>query len=218
MVRSCGADASMVASWMGWIKTLASILVVSLAGIVSSAGAMVSDGFRRLKMEWEAWCVWSQGVRGSPLQMHDCEALLAFLAISLGFARCFCKPSSISQVNFAIWRPFRSPKVISQSKGSFAAQRWWKEGKKSNRFATAKHLAKWGFGCGIRSFYASQPFRSCKTPCEMGLWLWNWKFLCFAAISQLRNEGHCAAKWHSCAKKWFRSCEILCEMELFLRK
>nr|CAN74812.1 hypothetical protein VITISV_015189 [Vitis vinifera] len=29
----------------------------------------------------------------------------------------------------------------------------------------------------------------------------------FAAISQLRNEGHCAAKWHSCAKRWFRNCE-----------
>ena len=25
----------------------------------------------------------------------------------------------------------------------------------------------------------------------------------FAAISQLRNEGHCAAKWHSCAKIGF---------------
>ena len=70
-----------------------------------------------------------------------------------------------------------------------------------NRFATAKHLAKWGFGCEIESFlcfaavsqlqntlqngalaaklgvfYASQPFRSCKTPCEMGRWLRNWQF------------------------------------------
>ena len=40
----------------------------------------------------------------------------------------------------------------------------------------------------------------------------------FAAVSQLRNESHCAAKWHSCAKKWLHSCEILCEMELSLRK
>ena len=61
-------------------------------------------------------------------------------------------------------------------------------------------------------------FRSCKTPCKMGLWLRNWEFLCFAAISQLQNEGHYAAKWHSCAKKWLRSCEILCEMEFSLRK
>ena len=29
-------------------------------------------------------------------------------------------------------------------------------------FTAAKHPAKWGFGCEIRSFYASQPFRSCK--------------------------------------------------------
>ena len=36
----------------------------------------------------------------------------------------------------------------------------------------------------------------------------------FAAVSQVRNEGNCAIKWHSCAKKWFRSCEIPCEMEL----
>ncbi|WJZ84324.1 hypothetical protein VitviT2T_003933 [Vitis vinifera] len=51
----------------------------------------------------------------------------------------------------------------------------------------------------------------------MELWLRNWKFLRFG-ISQLRNEGHCSAKWHSCAKKWLRSCEILCEMELSLQK
>ena len=39
----------------------------------------------------------------------------------------------------------------------------------------------------------------------------------FAVVSQLRNEGHCAAKWHSCAKKWFRSYEIPCGMDLWLR-
>ena len=39
----------------------------------------------------------------------------------------------------------------------------------------------------------------------------------FASISQLRNEGYCAAKWHSCAKSWFRSCETPCGMELWLR-
>ena len=97
-------------------------------------------------------------------------------------------------------------------------------------FAVTKYPAKWSFGCEIVSFYASLPFRSCKTPCEMGLWLRNWEFLCFAAISQLqntlrngalaaklgfftfwsfaavsqlRNGGSCAAKWHSCAKSGF---------------
>nr|CAN75027.1 hypothetical protein VITISV_034950 [Vitis vinifera] len=66
-----------------------------------------------------------------------------------------------------------------------------------SRFAAAKHPAKWGFGSEIESFYASQPFRSNKTPCEMGLWLRNWEFLCFAAVSQLQNtlrNGALAAK------------------------
>ena len=63
---------------------------------------------------------------------------------------------------------------------------------------------------------------------EMGVRLWHvcswrarWRILrCwgFAAISQLQNEGHCAAKWHSCAKiglaaakypaEWSFGCEI----------
>ena len=162
-----------------------------------------------------------------------------------------------------------------------------------SRFAAAKHPAKWGFGSEIESFYASQPFRSNKTPCEMGLWLRNWEFLCFAAVSQLqntlqngalatklgvfmlhchfaavsqlrntlrngalaaklgvfmlrsrktpcemglwlrklgvftlwhfaavsqlRNEGHCAAKWHSCAKSGFAVAKIFAERGLRLR-
>ena len=31
-----------------------------------------------------------------------------------------------------------------------------------SHFVAAKHPAKWGFGCEIGSFYASQPFRSCE--------------------------------------------------------
>ena len=54
----------------------------------------------------------------------------------------------------------------------------------------------------------------------MGLWLrklgvftlWH-----FAVVSQLRNESHYAAKWHSCAKSWFHSCKTPCEMGLWLR-
>ena len=90
-------------------------------------------------------------------------------------------------------RPFRNPKmsvrgykmalvcqkVVSQSRntlrnGALAA----KFGVFILRchFAAAKHPAKWGFGCEIRSFYASQPFRICKTPYEIGLWLRNWEF------------------------------------------
>ena len=39
----------------------------------------------------------------------------------------------------------------------------------------------------------------------------------FAAVSQLQNEGNYAAKWHSCAKKWFRSCETPFQMASRLR-
>ena len=87
-------------------------------------------------------------------------------------------------------------------------------------------------------------FRSSKTPCKMGLWLRNWEFLCFttisklqntlrigvlaaklgifmlwsfAAISQLRNKGYCAAKWHSCAKSCFAAAKIFIERAIGLR-
>ena len=39
----------------------------------------------------------------------------------------------------------------------------------------------------------------------------------FAAVSQLRNEGYCAAKWHSCAKIGLAAAKIPCGMELWLR-
>ena len=43
----------------------------------------------------------------------------------------------------------------------------------------------------------------------------------FAAVSQLRNEGHCAAKWHSCAKiafaiaKYPTEWDFWCEIRLY---
>ena len=43
----------------------------------------------------------------------------------------------------------------------------------------------------------------------------------FAAISQLRNESHCAAKWHSCAKTGFAIAkyptewDFWCEIKLY---
>ena len=102
-------------------------------------------------------------------------------------------------------RPFHSLKVISQPKAIFAAH-----------FAAAKWVyraSKW-YAC------AKKWFRSWETPCEMGLWLrklgvftlWH-----FAAVLQLRNEGHYGAKCHSCAKIWFRNCKTPCEMGLWLR-
>ena len=118
MVRSCGADASVVAFWVGWIKSLASILVVSLGGIVSSTGALSwSYGFWWFKEV-------RNGVRGLVCVIPGCAGLFSsdawsrgsvgILATSLGFAKCFCKSPSISQVNFAICRPFLSLEVISQ--------------------------------------------------------------------------------------------------------
>ena len=46
-------------------------------------------------------------------------------------------------------------------------------------------------------------------------------FLDFAAVSQLRNGSHCAAKWHSCAKVAFAAAkssaewDFDCEIENF---
>ena len=69
----------------------------------------------------------------------------------------------------------------------------------------------------------SQPFRNCK----MSVRGFQMALMCqkvvsqlkgdFAAVSQLRNEGNCAAKWHSCAKSWFRSCETPFQMASRLR-
>ena len=39
----------------------------------------------------------------------------------------------------------------------------------------------------------------------------------FAAVSQLRNGGSCAAKWHSCAKLAFAAAKILAENPKVLR-
>ena len=121
MVGSCGADASVVASWVGWIRTLASVLVLSLDGIVSSAGAMGSDGFREVRNGVRSFvCVIS--VRGlSSLYAWLCGSVGIF-ATSLGFVSCFRKPLSISQVNFVAWRPFHSLEVISQPMAIFAAK------------------------------------------------------------------------------------------------
>ena len=38
----------------------------------------------------------------------------------------------------------------------------------------------------------------------------------FAAVSQLRNGGSYATKWHSCAKWWFRSSKVISQLILQL--
>ena len=210
MVGSCGVDASVVASWVGWIRTLTSTLVVSLGGIVSSA--------RALSWSYELW--WfkevSNGVRDfvCVISVRGLSSLDAWLhssigifATSFGFTRCFCKPSSISQVNFAIWRPFRSLEVISQPFWSLEAILQQK----------GDFTANGGFRSPFRSqrgiFAAKGQFRS-QGPISQPKGI-------FTAISQPKGDfaGHFvahfaaakwgwrAAKWHSCANGVFRSCE-----------
>ena len=43
------------------------------------------------------------------------------------------------------------------------------------------------------------------------------KLYCFADVSQLRNGGSCAIKWHSCAKLAFVAAKILAEKSKVLR-
>ena len=137
MVRSWGADASVVASWVGWIRTLTSVLVVSLDGIVSSAGAL----------SWSYGLWWFKevrnGVRGfvCVISVRGLSSLDAWLwgsigifVTSLGFAKCFCIPLFILQVIFIDWRSFCILEIILQPKGKkkniFAAH-----GKNRNIFA-----------------------------------------------------------------------------------
>ena len=120
---------------------------------------------------------------------------------------CLCKVFLQTFLHFT--SQFRNLKAISTLGGDFATI-----SKLGDHFA-----AKWHF---------RRPFRSC----EMSVRGFQMALMCqkvvsqpqntlrnralaaklevftlcdFAAISQLRNEGHYAAKWHSCAKKWLRS-------------
>ena len=236
MVGSCGADASVVASWMGWIRTLASVLVVSLGGIVSSAGAMGSDGLRRSEMEWEALCVIS--VKGFSSLDAWLRGSLRIFTTSLGFAKCFRKPLFILQVIFIAWRSFRSLEIILQPKGKkkniFATH-----GKNRNIFAAHfeawksfhSHLEAWRlFHSHLevwKSFGSKRPFSQHMEDLAGGSYGAAKSFrsqmefsqpgAIFAAHFAAAKWGWAAAKWHSCAKGWFRSCETTCEMGVRLR-
>ena len=151
MVGSCGADASMVASWVGWIRTLASVLVVSLGGIVSSAGVMGLDGFKEVRNGMRGFmCVIS--VRGLSSLDAWLWGSIGIFTISLGFAKCFCtsfcslEAMSYSQrekkkhfrspfwslkiILQSFWsleiisQPFGSLEIIWQQNGNFAAHSW----------------------------------------------------------------------------------------------
>ena len=96
---------------------------------------------------------------------------------------------------------FRNLKVISKLGGDFAAI-----SKLGDHFIAISQLksdfaAKWHFA---EEGNSRSPFRSLKVISQLKG--------DFAAVSQVRNEGNCAVKWHSCAKKWFRSCETPFQM------
>ena len=232
MVRSCGTDASVVASWVGWIRTLASVLVVSLGGIVSSTGAL----------SWRYGLWWFKevrnGVRGfmCVISVRGLSSLDAWLqgslrifTTSLGFAKCFRKPLFILQVIFIAWRSFRSLEIILQPKGKkkniFAAHfEAWKSFRSHFEAWRSFHspLEVWkSFGnkqpfsqqmedLAGGSYGAAKTFRS-----QMGF---SQPGAIFAAHFAAAKWGWAAAKWHSCAKGVFRSCETPCEMRLSLRK
>ena len=124
---------------------------------------------------------------------------IGILATSLGFAKCFYKHSSISQVNFVIWRsflslevilqpfqsleiisqPFQSSKVISQPKIDFAAH-----------FIAISLLKS--------DFAAQRWFCSCIAASKWGKLCYKMALVCQKVVSQLRNtlpNGVSAAKF-----------------------
>ena len=175
--------------------------LVSLGVIVSSTRAL----------SWSYGLWWFKevrnGVRDLVCVIPRCTGLsssdawsrssVGILATSLGFVRCFCKPSSISQVNFAIWRPFWSLEVISQP--------FWSLEIISQSFRSLEII--------------SQPFRSLEIISQaMGNFAAEKYFRSpFCSHFATWNEGNCAAKWHSCATEWFHSCETPFQMASRLR-
>ena len=108
MVESCGADASVVASWVGWIRTLTSVLVVSLDGIVSSTGAL-------------SWS-YGRGFRGggnfrSPFRSCETGVLCYEMAL-------VCQGASSQLWKFS-QRRMGGCETISQREAIFAAVHFW---------------------------------------------------------------------------------------------
>ena len=147
MVRSCGADAYVVASWVGWIRTLASVLVVTLDDIVFSIGAL----------SWSYGLWWFKevrnGVRGflCVILVKGLSSLDAWLRGSLrifttflGFAKCLRKPLSILQVIFIAWRSFCSLEIILQPKRI-----------KKNIFRSLRGISQ-GVAMGLRNHFAAK--------------------------------------------------------------
>ena len=144
--------------------------------------------------------------------------------------------------DFKVWR-FHSHFEVA--KGVYEASKWHSCAKKWFRsFEIPSEMKLWLQNWEFLRFVISQPFRSCemrvtvlrngtRVPkcvsqprntlqngtfgAKSGIFtLWS-----FAAVSQLRNEGHCAAEWHSCAKSAFAAAkssaewDFWCEIRLY---
>ena len=144
MVGSCGADASMVASWVGWIRTLASVMVFSLDGIISLVGALswsyglwwfkeVRNGVR------DFMCVIS--VRGLSSLDAWCGALLAFSQFSLALHDVFTN-------HFIAWRSSCNQR---EKRKTFSQPME----KNKHIFATQKGISQ-GVAMGLRKSFRSQ--------------------------------------------------------------
>ena len=81
------------------------------------------------------------------------------------------------------------------------------------RFAAAKLMLL----CCEVAHVCQNRLRNCEIPCGMGFLLRNLGFTTSQCVSQLPNEGSCAAKWHSFAKIAFAAAKILAENSKVLR-
>ena len=100
-----------------------------------------------------------------------------------------------------------------RSGGAFSQQR--------TIFAAHFTIAKWGYCAAKWHSCAKWVFHSCKTPCEMGLWLRKWDFLRFgdfAVISQLRNEVTVLRNGTRVPRGGFVTAKIFAEGGMGLRK
>ena len=95
-------------------------------------------------------------------------------------------------------------------------------------FAASKYPAKWGFGCQKNEFFffffaaTRVPKSASQLPNTLpnGAFPAKWRISCFGGsqpLSQLRNGGSCATKWHSCAKIGFATAKIFAERAIGLR-
>nr|CAN82151.1 hypothetical protein VITISV_009023 [Vitis vinifera] len=141
-------------------------------------------------------------------QLQIAYCLKHWIADFLSFETTYSMHKLDSRNHFKAWRSFRRQWAISQpiSKlGDHFVAKWhFRRPFRSLKVISRLRNECMGLPNGTR--VTKSGFAVEKLPAEWGF-----------AISQLRNEVHCAAKWHLCAKSWFCSYEIPCEMELWLR-